>query len=112
MQIILNARSSDGKSVYPVEFRNEGNSLSAVCTCQAGQYGRCCKHIVSLLAGDHSMLSDRSQQNQMNSVVDWSREHGILEQIGRITADEKEIEKMKRKLKRMKDAMWNEIRGN
>ena len=37
---------------YEVTFIKDGESLTAICTCPAGQYGNFCKHRIAILDGD------------------------------------------------------------
>lgn len=37
---------------YEVTFVKDGESLTAICTCPAGQHGNFCKHRISILEGD------------------------------------------------------------
>ena len=61
-----------GSSAEPYEltFIKDGDSLTALCTCPAGQYGNFCKHRVAILDGSSkAIVSDN--QDQVTTVVSW-----------------------------------------
>lgn len=55
---------------YELTFIKDGDSLTALCSCPAGQYGNFCKHRISILDGDgRAIVSDNA--DQVSTVVDW-----------------------------------------
>ncbi len=55
---------------YEVTFIKDGDSLTALCSCPAGQYGNFCKHRMSILDGDsRAVVSDNA--DSVATVVDW-----------------------------------------
>ena len=61
-----------GSSAEPYEltFIKDGDSLTALCSCPAGQYGNFCKHRIALLDGNsQAIVSDN--QDQVPTVVSW-----------------------------------------
>ena len=67
MKLTIRAKSS-GTEPYDVEFVVEGNQLSVFCNCQAGTFGKLCKHKTELLAGDSSRLFDESEQKKLTEL--------------------------------------------
>jgi len=58
------------KEPYEITFIKDGDSLAALCTCPAGQFGNLCKHRVAILDGDASaIVSDNA--DDMSKVVEW-----------------------------------------
>ena len=58
------------KEPYEVTFIKDGDSLTALCTCPAGQYGNFCKHRLSILDGiGQAIVSENA--NQVPTIVDW-----------------------------------------
>lgn len=48
---------------YEVTFIKDGDSLTALCSCPAGQYGNYCKHRIAILEGDNTaIVSDNAYQ--------------------------------------------------
>lgn len=48
---------------YEVIFIKDGDSLTAICSCPAGQNGNYCKHRISILDGDPSaIVSDNASE--------------------------------------------------
>lgn len=61
-----------GSSAEPYEltFIKDGDSLTALCSCPAGQYGNFCKHRIAILDGSSkAIVSDN--QDQVTTVVSW-----------------------------------------
>lgn len=54
---------------YRVEFLKEGDRLTALCTCQAGQKRQACKHRLSLMAGYATGL-DGENTNDVSALTD------------------------------------------
>jgi len=55
---------------YEVTFIKDGDSLTALCTCPAGQFGNFCKHRLSILDGnDKAIVSDNA--NRVPTIVEW-----------------------------------------
>ena len=55
---------------YEVTFIKDGDSLTALCSCPAGQYGNFCKHRISILDGDSgAIVSDNI--DRVSTIIDW-----------------------------------------
>ena len=55
---------------YEVTFIKDGESLTALCTCPAGQFGNFCKHRITILVGDgKAIVSDNA--DRVSTIVDW-----------------------------------------
>ena len=80
MKLTILAKSS-GTEPYTVEFLVDNNRLSVHCDCQAGRFGKNCKHKTELLAGDATRLFDESDV-------------GKLEQLAIIVGRAPDIERM------------------
>ena len=56
---------------YEVTFIKDGDSLTALCTCPAGQFGGLCKHRVALIDGkSDAVTSDNA--DQVAKIVEWA----------------------------------------
>lgn len=67
---------------YDVLFIKDGDSLTAICTCPAGQFGNLCKHRMSIIDGKaDAVVSDN--KDQVPKIADWLKgtdvEAGIFE---------------------------------
>ena len=55
---------------YEITFIKDGDSLTALCSCPAGQYGNFCKHRIAILDGNgKAVVSDNV--DQVAVVRDW-----------------------------------------
>ena len=55
---------------YEITFIKDGSSLTALCTCPAGQFGNSCKHRVAILDGNFESISSNNA-DKAPTVVDW-----------------------------------------
>ncbi len=55
---------------YELTFIKDGASLTALCTCPAGNFGNVCKHRVMVLDGDASAVVDDDKE-RVAAVVKW-----------------------------------------
>lgn len=70
MNISIQAKSSSGGTPYEVTFSSEAGLLTVRCDCQAGVFGKLCKHKTELLAGDLSRLYNSDDVGKLRSVLD------------------------------------------
>lgn len=55
---------------YEVTFIKDGDSLTALCSCPAGQYGNFCKHRISILDGNgDAIVSDNG--DEVSTILEW-----------------------------------------
>jgi len=64
---LVKGSSSDA---YEITFIKDGASLTALCTCPAGQYGNFCKHRIAILDGKADAISS-SNADQVPTVTEW-----------------------------------------
>ena len=60
--------SSSG--TYEITFIKDGDSLTALCTCPAGQFGNSCKHRVAILDGRSESISG-DNADKVPTVTSW-----------------------------------------
>lgn len=68
-ELIFSVRGSSS-GTYEVTFIKDGDSLTALCTCPAGQYGNSCKHRIALLDGKSESISS-DNADQVSTVTEW-----------------------------------------
>lgn len=55
---------------YEVTFIKDGDSLTALCSCPAGEFGNFCKHRIAILDGNgKAIVSDNG--DDLATVLDW-----------------------------------------
>jgi uncharacterized Zn finger protein len=64
---LVKGSSSDA---YEVTFIKDGASLTALCTCPAGQFGNSCKHRVAILDGKSDSISS-GNADKVPTVTAW-----------------------------------------
>jgi len=55
---------------YEVLFIKDGTSLTAICSCPAGQFSNVCKHRLAILAGDGAAITSGNGAD-VQTVVAW-----------------------------------------
>ena len=84
--------------------------MVVVCNCQAGIFGKLCKHKTELLAGDQSRLIDKSEIPRLEEVLKVVRNVPELVRLAEEIAEserivKKEQEKLKKSKKRLESAL-------
>lgn len=74
--IRIQARSSDTKTMYNVDFIFDGGRMSVRCSCPAGTFGQFCKHKLAFLKGRDSYLADEEDRENLDLVADWAQRSG------------------------------------
>ncbi len=68
---------------YEVTFIKDGGSLTALCTCPAGQHGNFCKHRLAILDGKvDAIASDNA--DQVTTVVGWLPGTDVAEALAEV----------------------------
>ena len=102
---ILSKSSSDAP--YKVRFYIEGASISAFCSCPAGEHRKLCKHVIRLLNGDDSILYDSSEKTILDEIHSHLQGTTIPSLLSELSESEmllieaqKNIKKAKKKLEK------------
>jgi len=79
---------------YEVTFIKDGNSLTALCDCPAGQFGNSCKHRIAIMDGDATAISGRNA-DQASRIVEWLAGTDVEAALTEMRQAEKDPEKTK-----------------
>ena len=55
---------------YELTFMKDGNSLTALCTCPAGQFGNICKHRINILDGKTAAITS-GNEDEVPKICEW-----------------------------------------
>jgi len=84
--VFLVKGSSSG--TYELTFIKDGASLTALCTCPAGQFGNLCKHRVAILDGlIETIVSGNA--DQVPTVTGWLGGTDVETALGELRSAEK-----------------------
>ncbi len=86
---------------YELTFIKDGSSLTAPCTCPAGQFGNSCKHRVAILDGDFDAISS-DNADQAPKVVGWLAGTDVEAALSELRKAEKNPEYSKEDLAALK----------
>ncbi len=68
-ELIFSVKGSSPEP-YEVTFIKDGSSLTALCTCPAGQFVSYCKHRIAILDGKSDSISS-GNADQAPTVAEW-----------------------------------------
>ncbi len=88
-------------NVYEVTFIKDGSSLTALCTCPAGQFGNSCKHRIAILDGKSDSISS-ANADQAPTVTEWLVGTDVEAALSELRAAEKTTECAKEDLAALK----------
>ncbi len=92
-QLVFQVKGSS-LDAYEVTFIKDGASLTALCTCPAGQFANSCKHRVAILDGKtESICSDNAASVPV--VTEWLVGTDVETALGELRAAEKNKEHSK-----------------
>ena len=95
---LVKGSSPDG---YEVTFIKDGSSLTALCTCPAGQFGSYCKHRIAILDGKSDSISS-GNADQALTVTEWLVGTDVEAALSELRAAEKTTECAKEDLAALK----------
>ena len=55
---------------YELTFIKDGDSLTALCTCPAGEFGNICKHRINVLDGETAAVLG-ADQDEVTRIREW-----------------------------------------
>ena len=55
---------------YELTFIKDGDSLTALCTCPAGEFGNICKHRINVLDGKTAAISG-DYEDEVSKIREW-----------------------------------------
>jgi uncharacterized Zn finger protein len=88
---LVKGSSSDA---YEITFIKDGASLTALCTCPAGQFGNSCKHRVAILDGKSTSISSDNAE-RVPVVTEWLVGTDVEKALGELREAEKNTERTK-----------------
>ncbi len=86
---------------YEVTFIKDSGSLTALCTCPAGQFGNFCKHRIAILDGNAAAISS-GNADQVQMVVEWLAGTDVEAALFEMREAEKIADKAKKNLVALK----------
>lgn len=108
-KISLKAKSSSGEP-YDVDVDFSDNKFTVFCNCQAGIFGKICKHKTSLLDGDSSMLFDKNEQEKLERIHEVVKKSKYAEIISTYKTIKNEIEQAQKKEKKVKEQIEHSLK--
>jgi len=108
-EIRLKTRSSSGEP-YEVVFTHHGDFFTVFCPCQAGVYGKLCKHKTQLLQGDGAMLDNPSDASNLTEIRAWIQSSKYATLLSEHSAIKKEIDAAKRKEQKYRRTLEEALR--
>ncbi len=93
---------------YIVVFNKDGNNLTALCDCPAGENGMYCKHRFRILAGSsEGIVSDNIKDVEI--VKSWVKGSDVEKAMDELHQAEMDFEKMKKKVSALKKKLARKL---
>ena len=70
MEELIFLVKGSSSNTYEITFIKDGASLTALCTCPAGQFGNFCKHRIAILDGKSDSVSS-GNADRVPTVTEW-----------------------------------------
>ncbi|MCX6227119.1 MAG: hypothetical protein NTV01_20610 [Bacteroidia bacterium] len=109
-KMIIKVISSSGEP-YDVHFEFSDNKFTAFCNCQAGIFGKLCKHKTSLLAGDQSLLFDKTDEEKLELLREVVKKSKYAEIISSYKIIKQEIEEAQKKEKKAREQIEHALKS-
>ena len=103
INIRLKAKSSSGE-FYEVVFEIE-EKIKVNCNCEAGKYGKLCKHKIGLLSGDISLLYDSKEKSKFEELILYVERSTYLNLLDELNHAETVVENAKKEVKKLKNKL-------
>jgi len=96
----LKAKSSKG-DYYSVSIEI-GDNIRINCDCNAGVFGKLCKHKLGLLAGDKNFLYDKSDDSKLNELLLFVKRSDYSRILKELASAEAKVEEARKNLTKVK----------
>ena len=73
---------------YELTFIKDGNSLTALCTCPAGEFGNICKHRINILDGKTESIAS-GNEDEVARIRSWLAGSDVESALGELRAAER-----------------------
>ncbi len=107
IEIVVKSSSSD--TTYTISCYFEENKISVFCSCPAGDNRKLCKHVRQIIAGNDSILYDKSQKDKLEKICNHLQKTQIPLLLSEIDKSEDLLEKTKRNIEKAKKNLENLI---
>lgn len=98
------SKSSSGNP-YTVTFFLEENTISAFCSCPAGEHRKLCKHVLQMLDSNDSILYDSSQKPILARISSHLQSTSIPPLLSGLCDKETLLKKMQDEVKKAKKSI-------
>jgi len=109
-KIILKITNSSGEP-YNIQFKFLDNQFAVFCNCQAGIFGKLCKHKIGLLDVDPSVLFDKTDEEILKEIHELVNKSRYREIISSYNMLKKRTEEAQGKEKRLKEQIEHALKA-
>ena len=93
------SKSSSGNP-YTVRFYIDENTISAFCSCPAGEHRKLCKHVMRMINGDNSILYDSNQKMILDEILSHLQKTTIPSLLSELNESEILLKKAQKNAKK------------
>ncbi|HUT30102.1 MAG TPA: SWIM zinc finger family protein [Sedimentisphaerales bacterium] len=102
------SKSSSGNP-YTVRFYLREGSVSAFCSCPAGDNRKLCKHVIRIMNGDDSILFDPRQKPLLARILSYLENTDIPLLVSRLIESQILLENVEKDMKKAKKTLEKAI---
>jgi hypothetical protein len=108
METKLSVKGSEGR-IYQLELKRIDQRVTATCNCKASIMGFFCKHRISILAGDFSLLLSKEDEMRAQQTLAWPEIQRVTEEAKKLLGIQAEIDQLKKDESKIKKALNREF---
>lgn len=107
----FHVKSSSGVAIYCVHLDVDRSRVLCGCDCQAGVFGRLCKHKLAILSGDDSVLSDEGEVASLLALTGRLEGSEVVSAVKAFLDAEKQAEEAKKWVVKRRNYLEKIIHG-
>lgn len=111
METTLYVRSGSSNAIYTLQVICDDGNVTMFCDCNAGAYGKLCKHKLAIIANSKTDVAGHDQEENFELAQAWINGSALQSMLAGISAAESEVESAQKQLKKLKKALEVQLNG-
>ena len=111
MEKTLHVRSGSSDAIYTLQVICDDGNVTMYCDCNAGAYGKLCKHKLAIIANSKTDMAGQEQEKNFKLAQAWINGSALQSMLAEISAAESEVQSAQTKAKKLKKALEMQLNG-
>lgn len=111
METTLYVRSGSSDAIYTLQVICDDGNVIMFCDCNAGAYGKLCKHKLAVIANSKTDIAGQEQEKNFELAQAWINGSTLRRMLAEISTAESEVKSAQTKLKKLKKALEMQLNG-